>query len=367
MTHPPRACIATSPFLLLSLFVLLPACSPGEQAQTRSADTALVEAIRPAVSDSGESRSFDAVVRPRRSVDLAFRQGGRMAALRVQVGQIVAAGEVIARLAQPEAEAAADQALGEEASARADLRQAEDAAARVRGLGSDGTVAAGDVSQRRFAADAARARLMAAQARLRQARATADEGLLLAPADGVITEIVAEPGTVVSAGIAVVRIATGASEVELRVPEDVMLKPGATAAITFWNRPGTVAGRLRAISPQGDALRMRKAWFTLPATAPAVPFGSSATVTIADAPEGTRMRVPLTALGSVADAGKGANVWALTGDGRHVRPQPVRIIALRGEDAIVAGLKDGTPIVASGTHGLRPGQAVTVVEMLEGR
>lgn len=340
----------------LALLVLAAtACTPQAPAPSNPRFTP-IETI--AAQPTGDSNaSYDGVVRRRRLLDLAFRQGGRVRAVPVRVGERVRAGQVLAILDQPEARAALAQAAGERAAADATRHQADDEAARATGLDQAGALASAEVRQRAYAADSAHGKAQAAAAAQRRAAAALGEGRLLAPAGGVVTAIVAEPGTVVGAGAAVVRLATGAQEVEIALPETVAPAPGSSATLQFPARPGLVASaQLRVLYPEVDpGSRLRRAVFTLAAGTPELPINSSATATLAAPAVARTVRVPITALGMNRSR---AYVMVLTRDGAHVQPQSVQALALRGADAIVAGLAPGRLLVVSGIDTLRPGQAV---------
>ena len=70
-----------------------------------------------------------------------------------------------------------------------------------------GAVSASEYDQIKAAADSAKADLSAAQAQANVAQNATGYAVLLADSDGVVMETLAEPGQVVSAGQAVIRLA----------------------------------------------------------------------------------------------------------------------------------------------------------------
>lgn len=183
--------------------------------------------------------------------------------------------------------------------------------------------------------------------------------VLVAPEDGVVTERLAEPGIVVDAGDTVIRLATGGPEIEVRLPERFRLTSGAMADARFWSAPDmTAPARLRLLAPMADGvLRLQTARFTVLGDVSQIPFNSSATLTLRMADPQATARVPLTALGA---QGGQPHVWTLSASSARIHRQPVHLIELRGDDAIVAGLRDGQRIVASGGDTLSEGQRVVV-------
>ena len=317
----------------------------------------------------GRTSAFDGVLRPRRDIALGFKTGGRVLALTVQVGDHVRAGQVLARLTRTEAIADAGQARAELAAATAEAIRAGDAARRAAGLDGIGALSAADVHDRALAASAAAAKRDAARAAFERSRATLADAVLVAPEDGVVTERAVESGTVVDAGGVVVRLAAGGPEIEVRLPERVRLAGGTMADVSFWSAPDTIAeARLRLVGPAADGtLRLRTARFTVLGDVSAIPFNSSATLTLRLPDPKATIRVPLTALGA---QGSQPHVWTLSsganGGGNRVHRQPVHLIDLRGDDAIVCGLPDGQRIVASGGDTLSEGQHVVVAGSVAG-
>ncbi|KQS46985.1 MULTISPECIES: efflux RND transporter periplasmic adaptor subunit [unclassified Sphingomonas] len=325
----------------------------------------------------GQTATFDGVLRPRREIPLGFKTGGRVLALTVQVGDHVRAGQVLARLSHAEAIADTGQARADLAAANAEAIRASDAARRATGLDGIGALSAAEVRDRALAASAAAAKRDAARAAFDHSRATLADAVLIAPEDGVVTERAVESGTVVDAGTTVVRLAAGGPEIEVRLPERVQVASGTMADASFWSAPDTIAeARLRLVGPAADgALRLRTARFSVLGDVSQIPFNSSATLTLRMPDPKATIRVPLTALGA---RGNQPHVWSLSsggdrggggagnGGGDRVHRQPVHLVELRGDDAIVSGLSDGQQIVASGGDTLSEGQRVVMAGLVAG-
>lgn len=303
----------------------------------------------------GHAATLEGILRPRRDVGLGFKIGGRVATLTAQVGDHVRKGQILARLTHDDAVAATRQARAELAASDAEAAQAQDAARRADGLDAVGALSGAEVRARALTAAGAAAKRDAARSAFDRSRAMLTDTVLVAPEDGIVTDRLVEPGTVVDAGSVVVRLAAGDAEVEIKVPETMRLAAGAIADITFPSRPAMVVrARLRRLDPAADSrLRLRAARFTLPARPDGLPFNSSASVSIAVADIGPRIRIPLAAVSGRAGRG---HVWLVTG--HIVHRWPINILDLRGDDALVAGLEDGQRIIASGGDTLSDGQAV---------
>lgn len=156
---------------------------------------------------SALARSFSGVVVARTQSDLGFRVSGKILQRLVDTGQTVKRGQPLMRMDPVDLNLQARAQQEAVTAARARAKQTGDDEARYRGLVADGAVSASSYDQIKAAADAAKAQLSAAQAQADVARNATEYAVLLADADGVVMDTLAEPGQVVSAGQAVVRLA----------------------------------------------------------------------------------------------------------------------------------------------------------------
>ncbi|MBU8539663.1 efflux RND transporter periplasmic adaptor subunit [Falsiroseomonas tokyonensis] len=368
--------IPRAPALLLSLPILtgigmglLTACN-GEASAPPPAPAA--ESPRPVqvaevvLSSARNLSAHTGVVQARREVEVGFRTGGRIVSRAVEVGQPVAAGEVLAQLDPADLGLSLRAAEADLASAEAQSRQARNEAARSRELRAAGHVSASYDDQRVASARAAAERVASAQAALELARNRLSYATLRAPSPGVVTALLAEAGQVVPEGQAVLRLADPAErELLVRVPESAL--PGlatAQAEARFWARPDVpVAARLREVAPQADAaLRTYAVRFTLDAAPDWVALGMTGTIRLAQ-PGEAAARLPLSAL---HDRGHGPMVWRLlppSGGASRIEAVPVQVLALAEQTAEVTGpLAQGDQVVALGPQLLDPGQRVRVVQ-----
>lgn len=312
----------------------------------------------------GAARAYTGVVRARREAEIGFRVGGRIVARLVEVGGRVAAGQELARLDPTDLALAARAAEADLAAAEAQSRQAAADAARSRALLAAGHVSAAYDDQRVAAARSSAERAAAAGAQLQIARRRLDYAVLRAPADGVVTALLAEAGQVVPEGQAVLRVANPEErELVVQVPEAAVAEAaGGRAEASFWARPGEAfPARLRELAPQAEgALRTYAARFSLPGAPDWVALGMTGTVRLAAADGGGRAAatVPLSAL---HDRGQGPMVWRVEGGGARVSAVPVEVVALGEVTATLRGpLADGDLIVAVGPQVLDPDARVRI-------
>lgn len=316
----------------------------------------LVRTAQAGVAGAGE-REFSGVVGARVQSDLGFRIDGKITARLVDAGQSVRRGQPLMRIDPADYQLAADAAAGTVDAARARAIQTSADEGRYRDLVGAGAVSASAYDQAKAAARAARADLASAEAQLRVRRNDAGYTLLIADADGVVSETLGEPGQVVAAGQTVIRLArSGAREAIVQLPETLRPALGTIArAETYSGLSGTA--RLRELSAAADpATRTFAAKFTLVGAPASAPLGSTVTIRLGAADETGRISVPLAA---IDDRGRGPGVWIVQGD--KVRFRPVKIAALGDETATIAGgLRSGERFAALGVHLLREGQAVRI-------
>lgn len=348
---------------LLALPFVLAACGdkPASDPRTEAplVETALVQAA------ASSAPSFTGIVAARVQSDLGFRVPGKVLQRLVDVGQTVRQGQPLMRI-DPADLGLEAHARGEDVTAaRAKARQAIDDEARYRDLVADGAVSASAYDQIKAAADSARAQLNAAEAQYGVAKNAAGYAVLLADADGVVVDTLAEPGQVVAAGQVVVRLAhAGPREAVVQLPETVRPLLGSRAQATLYGAAeARGVARLRQLSDAADRLtRTYEAKYVLDGALAAAPLGSTVTVRLdgdgASAATPAQLQVPA---GAVTDAGKGAGVWAVSGNPAKVTWRAVHVRGMGDDTVRIDGaVKPGERVVALGAHLLHEGETVRV-------
>ena len=181
--------------------------------------------------------------------------GLRLTEVRVNVGDVVKKGQVLAVFS-------ADTVNADVAQARAALLEtqasAADAAAnaeRARGLQNSGALSAQQINQYITAEQTANARIAAARASLAAQQLRLKYTQVTAPDSGVISARTATVGSVVGVGTELFRmIRQGRLEwrAEVTATELTRIKPGMTARIVAANG-SELTGRVRMIAPTVDA------------------------------------------------------------------------------------------------------------------
>ncbi len=345
--------------VISTLPLALAACADKAQPDPRSA-TPLVRAVAVQGAASGV-RSFTGVVAPRVQSDLAFRVAGKVRERLVDAGQAVRRGQPLMRLDADDLQLQAQARQEAVMADRARARQAGDEEARYRDLRGTGAISASQYDQVKTTLDAATAQLKASEAQAEVARNALRYAVLLADADGVVMEALAEPGQVVAAGQVVLRLAQdGRREAAIQLPETLRPALGSTGQATLFGSPGAgVPATLRQLSQTADRqTRTFEARYVLDAALSNAPLGATVTLRLAGAQAGgASVQVPLAAL---HDAGKGQGVWVISGAPAQVSWRPVKVQRLHEDGADVDGLKAGERIVALGAHLLHQGEHVRV-------
>ncbi len=338
-----------------SMHLALAACSRGE-ADPRTGPQLVRVATAGAAGSTG--RSFTGIISARVQSDLGFRVAGKIVERLVDTGQAVRRGQPLMRIDRTDLALATAAQTGVVEAARARAIQTAADERRYRDLVSAGAVSASAYDQIKAAADAARAQLAAAQAQAGVARNEAGYSVLVADADGIVVETLAEPGQVVAAGQTVVRLArAGAREAVIDLPETLRPVVGSVAKATIFDGAQSGKARLRQLSNAADPqTRTYEARYVLDGAAAQAPLGSTITVHLADPRGVAAQQVPLAA---IFDNGKGPGVWVIDNMKPLVRWRPVRLASLGDETAtITGGLRPGERFVALGAHLLHDGEAV---------
>ena len=312
---------------------------------------------------SPESRSFTGTVAARVQSDLGFRVSGKVLERLVDAGQTVKRGQPLMRIDPADLKLAAHAQQEAAAAVRARAQQTADDEARYRDLRGTGAISASAYDQIKAAADAAKAQLSAAEAQADVARNASRYTELVADGDGVVMETLAEPGQVVNAGQAVVRLAhAGRREAVIQLPETLRPAVGSAAQATLFGKEGLIVpAKLRQLSEAADRLtRTFEARYVLGGEQANAPLGTTVTIQILDGHSSVQdgLQVPI---GALFDAGKGPGVWVISGEPAKVSWRPVAVQRLDDDGARIAGqIKQGDRLVALGVHLLREGEQVRV-------
>jgi len=319
---------------------------------------------------------------------------GRVSIVAVDVGDMVQAGQLLAQIDPIDLDQRIDAAAGgtarsaaleqaaaaqiADASARVTLARAQ--AARTEQLKVGGWVTNAMVDQRRQELAAAQAGLAAAQAnrnaaamdrgRLGAERAALVEQKsnlrLVAPQAGLVVRRVAEPGTTVVAGQAIVEIIDPSQlwiNVRFDQTQSAGLAPGQPVRIALRSRPDApVSGTIERVEPMADALTeevMAKARFTVTGSLPSI--GELAEVTVALPARARSLAIPNAAVHRIDGQ---VGVWVIR-DG-DLAFATVRLGAqdLDGWVQVLGGLTKGEKIVLHSAKALSANSRFSIIDAL---
>lgn len=181
--------------------------------------------------------------------------GLRLTEVRVNVGDIVRRGQLLAQLQSETMSADLAATKASLAEAEAQRVEAHANAERARLLQTTGALSAQQIQQYQTAEQTAKARADALKARLTADQVRLTQTRIVAPDDGVISARVATVGAVVQPGQELFRlIRQQRLEWRAEVPAADLgkLKPGMAATVTTAGG-GSVRGKLRMVAPTVDA------------------------------------------------------------------------------------------------------------------
>lgn len=352
----------TTRFLVAATACLaLAACSQAETQPAPVIRPVLSVLVEPAIAAAD---SFVGTVVARDEIAYAFRIGGVLTSRAVGIGQSVTKGQALATLQSTSLQYALTRAQADLDSAKAQLSNATAAEARLGALQQNDNATPSQLDAAAQQSQALQASVAQAQSNLDSAQQQLDEATLHAEADGVVTSVDAEPGQVVAAGSAIVKVARpDARDVAIDVPENFasLLDVGAPFRLALQLDPTiAVSGRLREIAPQADpTTRARRVLIELLDPPAAFWIGTTATVTfVPDARAAATLSVPASAI--LTSAGQ-TMVWVVdesagTVSRRQVDAEP----AVDGQAQVHSGLSEGERVVVLGVDELSDGQKVRV-------
>lgn len=310
-------------------------------------------------------RSFVGTIKPRIEADMGFRVPGKVSRRLVDVGQTVDVGQPLATLDEVDLKLQAEQAEAEFRAATGVLAQAAAAEQRAKDLRAKGWATDAQLDSAKASADEARARLNRAERSVELTKNSLSYATLVADSRGVVTATLVDPGQVVAAGQAAIRVARFAEkEAVVAIPETLVGRAReGVATVTLWSEPNKkYVAKLREIAPSADpATRTYLAKFSLPGAGDRVELGMTATVTLADPQTERVARLPLSSLYS---QGGDPSLYVVDDKG-DVTLKPVAVKSYDTNSVIIAGgVEEGAKIVVLGVQKLDSTQKVRVVSSL---
>jgi RND family efflux transporter MFP subunit len=345
----------------VSIAVMLSGCSREPPPEPLRA----VRTVEVRYDKTPETDRYFGSVQARYEVDQGFRVGGKVVSRKVDVGQKLRQGDVLAVLDDTDYKLAVQAAQEQLVAAEAQARQAESDRQRLDALKADGSVSPSDAEKAQSNAKTTRAVAEADARKLDLARNRLEYTTLRASQDGVVTGVKFEVGQVVAEGQPIVSIAKEAEpEIVVNVPED-RLAAFKSSRSKAWlaSAPDQVFDVvLRELSPQAAATTRTFRARLKPATPRPLPLGATATL-IVERPAGEHAVAAIPAAAITQSKGKPA-VWVVRPEGAEgtgkVELVPVAVHGYHNDDVLVSGPSAGEFVVAAGVQKMAPGLKVAL-------
>lgn len=304
-------------------------------------------------------------VRQARRATLSFDLAGRVTSVGMHPGDRFVAGQVLATLDPVPARLRLAQARSEALAAHGESLERAEQLRQQTALFDDGAASQTSLTQARAADQVARGKAATADAAVELAQRDLERSRILAPFAGTVVARMAEPGSDLPAGQAVLAV-EGENELEVVASLPAALAsvlsigdtaqfvgPDATAVparlshlSAHLERGATTEGIFRIVTAPGRLLPGQ--WVQLSLA------GKSASA--------SSVAIPLTAVVPGAPAGN-ATVFVFDATHGQVMRRPVTVAATNGDRALIsAGLSTGERVVTAGTAFLTDGQAVREFE-----
>lgn len=350
------------PLTILSVVIfLLPGCGDNHGNKTvpvRTVRYVVVGSAQtlPALERTGEIHAHDETI-------LSFRTGGRIVTRSVDIGDRVNAGQLLATLENTTSQNQLDGAQADYEGAKASAQVAALNVSRMQKLMPTGAIARTQLDNARADWLVARARLKNSESALRNARENLGWTRLIAPQSGMITEVSASAGQVVSGGQSVLTLATGEARdvvFDIAKPDAIPPQEQAGLRVSLLSDPSVQASAaLRDISPQADPqTRTWRVRATLQNPPLAMALGASVTVTLpATGPHGYAL--PASALSRVGDK---PAVYVINPQSQAQLRVVVPAYYTATSVIIDGGLEPGDRVITAGVSKLRSGEPVIAGE-----
>ena len=346
---------------VLSLAALLAACG-GKPEQTPDLPP-LVSVVVPGLSDVINTVTFTGTINARDEMPITVEgEGGRIAAVLVEIGDKVKQGQVLARLSTSVIEPQVNSLRASLEEARTSAELAASDSRRAQGVAASGALSKEEIERRRGAAANAEARVKVAAAQLAEVQARRGRTDIRAPMDGVVLTRTAEVGqTAAVGGEPLFRLGRG-GEVEMRgriAEQDLAaLEVGQPAKVLVTGVEQPFVGKVRLLGAVIDPdTRLGSIRIDLPSHRQLRP-GAFARGEVVVGQE----RFPILPQTAVLSDANGTYVMQLDRDNK-VSKLPVTVAGTRNAGVIVAaGLSGSERIVTTAGAFLQPGEVVRVAE-----
>jgi len=341
--------------LTIAVAVLLSACAEDTANHTAPAKPVKVEIAGGIAQDNTDN--LVATMRARQRTDLGFDATGRLLAVRVDIGDRVRAGQVLAQLDEAPARLRLTKAQAELDAAAATMAERQNWLQQQQALARDGIISPAGLQAAQASHQQALSQHAASVAALTNARRDLSLTRITAPFDGEIVARLVQPFTDVAPGQVILQLESGrALEVVAQLPDVVanQMSPGVEAYALSGSEKFPI--KLERLSRHSENGAMVQAVFQV-RQAPAN-LRSGSIVSLELTRKGQQaITLPASALIPGTDA-KEAKVLVISGDKLQSRKVTTSGQLLSGGRIAVTGVQTGEKVVVAGTSMLHEGQLV---------
>jgi membrane fusion protein, multidrug efflux system len=319
-----------------------------------------VATVVPTTIEDGVALTGD--LRPSETIDVRSRIEGDLTDVYVREGQEVSAGQLLARFESSTQESSRASAEADRAAANAELANAQWTLDQNASLFKAGAIAERDLKVSQQAVVAARAKVAAADARLRASGNEARDTRVLAPASGVIEKRLVDGGVHLARGAPMFTLVrSGTLELAAAVPARQASAVRVGQIVHFVADARRFDGKVARISPTIDpATRAVTVYVQVPNPGNNLRGGTFATGRVVSRTLTNVIGIPTGALRQSQDNGQ-PFVYRI--DGKTLQVAPVQIGAVdeqAGVAQVTEGLQAGDRVVVGNVGTLGRGMQVTI-------
>jgi RND family efflux transporter MFP subunit len=319
-----------------------------------------VATVAPTTIEDGVALTGD--LRPSETIDVRSRIEGDLTDVYVREGQQVSAGQLLARFESSTQESSRASAEADRAAASAELTNAQWTLDQNESLFKAGAIAERDLKVSQQAVVAARAKVAAADARLRASGNEARDTRVLAPASGVIEKRLVDGGVHLARGAPMFTLVrSGTLELAAAVPARQASAVRVGQVVHFVADARRFDGKVARVSPTIDpATRAVTVYVQVPNPGNNLRGGTFATGRVVSRTLTNVIGIPTGALRQSQDNGQ-PFVYRI--DGKTLQVAPVQIGAVdeqAGIAQVTEGLHAGDRVVVGNVGTLGRGMQVTI-------